>query len=245
MVTKMSYFNKFKQTLYKFGDETYTTVFQDISAYVDIIDQVKDNVNFYTYYQIVNGERPDTLSQKIYNTPTLHWVFFLLNDHLRETGWPLTRDALDAKIKKTFPNTTLTTTANLTGIMLPGQTVAGLTSGATATILSRNLDLGQIIVAGSDLGFLQGELITSTVGSTVQSVSLTAAVNQYNSTFTYLDSDGSFVDVDPSVGESAIYIPQTYYEYYVQENDKLSTIKVIKPTTINSVLKVYFEALRS
>lgn len=241
----MAYFNKFKQSLYKFGDESYTTVFQDLSTYVDIIDQVKDNINFYTYYQILNGERPDTLSQKIYNTPTLHWTFFLLNDHLRESGWPLSRDALDAKIKKTFVNTTLTTTANLTGIMLPGQTVTGVASGATATVLSRNLDLGQIIVAGSDLGFLQGELITSTVGSTVQSVTLSAAVNEYNSIFVYLDSDGSYVDIDPSVGESAIYTPQTYYEFYQQENDKLSTIKIIKPTTINSILKAYFEALRS
>ena len=241
----MTYFSKVKNVSYLFGNENYTTSFQDLSVYVDIIDQVKDNINFYTTYYVQEGERPDTLSQKLYNTPTLHWIFFLLNDALREQGWPLDRHALNMFIVDSLPNTTLTTKNSLTGIMLPGQTVSGLSSGATGTVVSRDLNLGQLIIAGHNLGFLSTETITSTVGTSVQSVVLSGAVNQYDSLYSYYDSDGQPVDVDPSVGESAIYTRQTYSEFFQAQNEALRTIKIIKPQAINSLLKAYFEALKS
>lgn len=241
----MSYFNKLRSIPYLFGNENYTTAFQDISTYIDIIDQIKDNANFYTYYEIQEGERPDNLSQKIYGTPDLHWVFFLLNDSLREQGWPLKRQVLDEKIKETFTDTVLTTRSLLTGIFLPGQTISGLSSGKTGLIISRNLDLGQLVIEGSDKGFIAGETITSIVGTSIQNVEITGSVNQYDALIYYVDSDGQPIDVDPAVGESAIYSKVTNTEYYQAQNDALTRIKIIKPTSINSVLRAYFEALRS
>ena len=241
----MSYFNKFRNIPYKFGNETYQTVIEDTSTYVDIIDQVKDNVNFYNFYEILEGDRPDVLSQKIYGAPDLHWTFFLLNDNLREQGWPLSNGDLDTIIKTNFPNYSLTTTADLTGIFLPGQDVQGLSSGAVGTINHRRLDFGQIIINGSDKGFIPNETIISRVGTSVQNVQLSAAVNQYNATAYYINDNNEIVDVDPSIGESAIYIPVTHYEHYQQQNINLRQIKIIKPSAINSILKVYFQALRA
>ena len=103
------FFKNYPQTLYKFGTETSLTAIQDLSAYVDLIDQVKDNINFYQEYTILDGDRPDTLSSKLYGSIAYYWTFFLLNDSIRQQGWPLTAQEIRAKAAVDYPNTTVTT----------------------------------------------------------------------------------------------------------------------------------------
>ncbi len=56
------FFNKFPTTNYRFGDELGTTLFNNLSVYADIIDQLKDQITFYEKYTILDGDRPDTVS---------------------------------------------------------------------------------------------------------------------------------------------------------------------------------------
>ena len=48
------YFRNFPQITYKFGNEISRNLFQNISSYVDLIDNVKDNQSFFQYYEIQN-----------------------------------------------------------------------------------------------------------------------------------------------------------------------------------------------
>ena len=80
------YFQNFPTVAYKFGDNEAPVLFNNLSAYVDIVDQIKDNVAFYNKYTIQAGDRPDTLSYKLYDTVDYYWTFFLMNDHLRISG---------------------------------------------------------------------------------------------------------------------------------------------------------------
>ena len=57
-----NFFRNFPLAEYKFGNEETTALFQNISAYINIIDELKDDVAFYTTHHIGEGERPDTLS---------------------------------------------------------------------------------------------------------------------------------------------------------------------------------------
>ena len=240
----MSYFTNFPNILYKFGNNETETIFQDISAYVQIIDEIKDNINFYSTYTILEGERPDQLSQKLYGTPSMYWTFFLMNDNIRQLGWPLTQSQIQELVAKQFPKKVITTVADLTGIFKPGQTITGLGSGATGTIISRRLDFGQLVINTTGT-FIAGELITSTVGTTTQSVLLSkGSTVQYETIHHWEDSDGDYVDIDPSVGTSAIYTPITFYDKYVADNDLLRTIKTIKPIAVNSVYRAFNESLR-
>lgn len=239
----MTYFSGFPFVVYKFGTESVLTSFQDISAYVGVIDQIKDNVSFYSLVTIADNERPDTLSQRLYGTPTLYWTFYLMNDKIREQGWPLNNQELEAYIRRFYPYTTLVTRDNLTGIMLPGQTIAGLLSGATGVIKSRRLDFGQLNVQVTSGEFQQGELISSTVGDDTQTVQIQSVIEQFNAIQRWQDSDGAPVDVDPSVGTSAFDTPVTFYERVVEQNDLLKTIRVIKPSAISSVRAAFKDAL--
>ena len=238
----MSYFSGFPVVGYKFGNLSTETAFQDLSSYVEIIDTIKDNVNFYNLYQITEGERPDVLSTKLYGTPSLYWTFYLMNDNIREQGWPLSMQEVIQFANDNYTNTVLTTTSSLNGIFKPGQTVYGNQGGAEGIIKSRRLDFGQLIVETSG-GFLPTELVTSVVGQTSQSINLIRATTQSNSIHHWEDSDGITVDVDPSVGSSDFFIPITQYERLVAENDKLKSIRIIKPTAIAQVRSLFKEAL--
>ena len=74
------------------------------------------------------------------------WRRMQLNDDLREQGWPLTRPELEAYTKKIFPNTVINTRDKITDKFKVGQVVTGNTSGASGTIIRRNLNFGQIVV---------------------------------------------------------------------------------------------------
>ena len=99
----MLYFNEFENLTYKFGDEVDTVIFQNLSIYVDIIDEIKNNITFLNVHTIQEGFRPDQVSIQLYGTPLYHWTFYLLNDDLREQGWPLTRHELEVYTKRVFP----------------------------------------------------------------------------------------------------------------------------------------------
>ena len=71
----MQYFSEFQDLLYTFGDEVDPVVFQDISRYADVIDQVKDNILFHNLHTIQEGFRPDQVSIQLYGTPLYYWTF--------------------------------------------------------------------------------------------------------------------------------------------------------------------------
>lgn len=234
------YFSNFTKTPYKFGNETYNTQFQNILTYVDIIDDIKDNLDFYEIYTIQN-ERPDQLSYKLYDTAEYYWTFFLMNDHIRRQGWPMVGQQIEARAKDVFSGTTITTKDPLQNVFSLGETVTGVTSTVTGTILRRKADLGQIIVNGTNT-FITGELLEDENGNRIL---IDSVSEEYNSAKMYVDGDGLYADFDPAVGPGALITEITYMDFYKEENDKLKEIRVIKPTAINSVVSAFKEAVRN
>ena len=170
-----NYFNNFPLLTYKFGNEVSDTLFQNLTTYISLVDELKGNVAFYDTGYIRDGERPDTLSYNIYGTTEYYWTFYLLNEDIRESGWPLKESEILPSAKVYYPNMVITTNGNLTTRFLTGQTVTGLTSGAIGVIKKKNIDLGQIIINTSDT-FIEGEQIYPT-DQTDQIVTITSIVD--------------------------------------------------------------------
>lgn len=233
----MTYFQNFPSTLYKFGDAEPVSATVDITAYVDIIDRFKDNITQYEYYYILEGDRPDQVSQKLYNTPDYYFLFYLFNDNIREQGWPLTERELIEKVQNDYPNTTLTTQTVLTNIMKVGQNITGLGSGLVADIIHRNLDLGQIIVKGTK-AFNNNESIIHT-GSPTEFAELTGSTAEYNSIAFYRNSDGQRIDINPHSTPSASATPVTYTEHYRELNDNLKSIKIPRATDVADLFNTF------
>jgi len=237
-----TYFRNFPQIDYSFGNNEPLVKFQNLTAYVDVIDRLRDDISFYRKYYILEGDRPDQVSHKLYGSTDFYWTFYLLNDNLRLQGWPLTERELKLLAQETFPNTVLTTADDLTGVFKVGQTVRGSTSGTSGTIVHRNLDLGQIHVSGN-LTFNNTEVITSQVGEEVQSVTLTGAIDEVNAIRYYIDGDENHADIDPRTQDPGQLTPVTNIEAYRQSNDDLKAITIIRPDVIRDVVRDFEEAL--
>jgi len=247
----MLFFKDFPRTPYIFGDQetqggeqvTYE-IYQDISRFSDVIDQIKDNVSFYQKYSIRENDRPDQVSYKLYGTPEYHWTFYLLNDHLRARGWPLTLSQLEDIVKRDFPHYTFTTRNDLTGILLVDQIASGSTSGNRGIILKRNLDLGQVTVA-SNGPFLKNETIRNVAFNAIPGSVVAASVSpEYLSAHHYEDGDGNWVDVPWQSNPGAQLTEITHYDRYVRKNNELKEIRVVKPELISEVTSAYFQAIK-
>lgn len=104
-----NYFENFPVVDYKFGNERTYTRFQHIGTAVDILEQVRQYEVYYLNIEIQNGERPDQLSYRLYESPNYYWTFYLLNDHLRTNGWPIRDADVWPKAQEYYPNTVVQT----------------------------------------------------------------------------------------------------------------------------------------
>lgn len=243
----MSYFKHFPSSIYEFanGEEA---VIQNISLYVEIIDEVKTNGAFYQDYYIRNGDRSDNVSFNLYQNSRLHWTFYLMNDHLREQGWPLDHVEIVNKAKKDFPHIALTTEDLIPSSFGVGVTVEatqssdGSPSHATGVILSVDLDLGQLVIETiSQENFKSTDIITAQ--QTVDQLQLVSVEDQYLAAHHYVQ-DGELytnkLDLSPDP-----YVEVTNLEYYIQENDKLRQIIVLKPNAISRIVSLFKESIKA
>ena len=233
------FFKNFPVVNYNFGNESTPALFQNISVYIKLIDEIANDVAFYTTLHIQDYDRPDSLSYKLYDTTEFYWTFYYLNTHVRESGWPLPQQDLLAKSKKDYPNRSVITTGNISKTFLPGHTVEGKLSGSTGTVIKRYLDLGQIII-DSPNNFDVGERLEPSINGeafSADEVIVKSDTEQHLSVHHYENTSKEFVDIGlvPSNEGSSDYptvsafIPITYLDRIQAKNDSLKEIKVLSP----------------
>ena len=248
----MNYFKFFPTTRYLYGDETTSDIARNLAAYASVIDEIKDQIAFYSTLYIQEGERPDQLSQRLYGTPNHHWTFFLINDKLKERGWPVSNREILKKAAKDYPYYAVTTQTPIGNIFKIGQTITGSGSGTQGTVNHRHVDLGQIVLSnltGGTGAFIIGETISSVNADNVtESAVLTGASLEYNSAHHFVDGSSETVDINPATGLSYDDTPValaevTYLDRLVNQNDDLKTIRVIKPGVMADVIKSFRQAI--
>lgn len=206
----MSYFTNYPTVNYRFGNESTSVAVQDIGAYIDLIDRVKDDISFYQEYNLRDGDRPDQVSNDLYGSPDYHWTFYLLNDDLKGRGWPLTRSRISDKAKEEYPNIVFTTRANIAEQFLVGSNIEGQASGVTGKILRRRPDMGQIIVEKTPADRVYTG--TPTINSELE-IELTTAE-------TFVNTSEWVVEIVTALGNTVA----TNYSIVTTENNTKATI---------------------
>jgi hypothetical protein len=236
-----NYFDKFPKVFYFFGDEKTPVQFQKVSKYVDLIDQFRDATGTYLNFEVRDGERPDALSYRLYGKSEYDWTFFLMNERLRETGWPLsTQEIYSTVAQQMFPNYTAIldistgdSALQLAAFYPVGQQVLinGSKGLKTATVVSKNLEVGEITIsADSDIT----NSITMCYTDSSNPVSLTNTVLEYEGTHHYINDSDEWVDYYFSTDTTKV--PITNLEYLVSENDESRVIRIIKKESIDSIV---------
>ena len=78
--------------------------YADMFRFVDVNDVALDNYANYQWYEIEDGDRPDIVSAKLYNTPNFYWTFFIVNDRLKDgmKEWPLSSYEFEEFIRRKY-----------------------------------------------------------------------------------------------------------------------------------------------
>lgn len=248
MTTK--YFKNFSLTDYRFGDNEPPVLFDNISQYVDLIDSLKDDVSFYSKHTIISGDRPDTLSYRLYGTTDYYWTFFLMNDNLRLSGWPVEQHKLLDVTKERYPYRIVTTNDDISNSFPVGQIVTGTQSGTVGRIVRRIVDLGQLVIdtsltPGDYFGklpnlenFGQNEtLIYTSAEGEVFTTTLIKESEQFNAVHHYEDTNGLYQDVPLyDFGNFGSLKPITYRDRVERVQDDLKQIIILKPEVIDKVV---------
>lgn len=73
------YFDKFQKIAYTFDEDKYYLL-SDITRNVRFKKELLKDIQLYQVYNIVDGDTPERISEKLYGTPFYHWVIILLNE---------------------------------------------------------------------------------------------------------------------------------------------------------------------
>jgi len=157
----MPFFQQFPKIPYDFGSNGIDTNIVDLFRFVKANEQYFHEIATYIDYQIRDGERPDIVSNSLYGTPEYYWVFFLINEHLKNgiSGWPMPEQELIEYIAEEYPGTTIETRPyiardgdglivdqpnSLSNRFVFAETIFGSTSSARGIVISKNIQQSQL-----------------------------------------------------------------------------------------------------
>jgi hypothetical protein len=258
----MSFFQQFPKIQYDFADNGIDTRIVDLFRFVKADEKYFDDVSTYQYFQIRNGDRPDIVSNLLYNTPDYYWTFFLVNDHLKSglSGWPMMQEELDDYLETEYNGTVIQTRPilvrngdgivteyrnSLAGIFEIGETVYGSESGAYGRLDSKDTQLSQLVLKDVVGTFQEQEFIT---GSTTEDSVASYEVYPYaEAPHHYESADGTIfynalsigeLNVQPGTSDSEL-IAVSNREYEIALNDERANIRIIRPDSIYKFVQIY------
>lgn len=233
--------------------KTITVSFTDFFRNVGVLfPRINDAKFYYDKVDILDGERPDQLSYRLYGTPGYYWTFFLVNDALRlgeSLQWPLSDREMNSRINDAYEGRVVTVLNNeqeeskfLYDKFVLGETVSGSETGITGTVGAIRPEYGQIIIrniSGATLesNFREDETLTGeTSGDSIQ---IDNSVNFADAVYKYFDSEtgrevnnDNFINISQyqtNIGISSL----TFRNYLLFNNDRLRTIRALKSSSLN------------
>ncbi len=242
------YFKEFPQFLYDFRygpRETKTSIVTDITRNVRFRKEILENIAVYDEYDIVDGETPEIIAEKIYGNPEYHWIVMIANgyyDYL--TDFPKTDDEVEHAATHnynpeltgtwSYSGTTITVTSNLHGIQVSPTTTVTI-KGATSTTNPPNGTFTVTAVPDHNtFTFVATSTPTGTAGGTLTIITS----GKQNYIHHYENADGFRVN-STAVGA----VPVTNLVYAKGLNEARRRIKIISPNIVNKILTDYKDLL--
>jgi len=201
------YFNNFPKIGYSLETTNQYDYVTNIVSRFGIDDKLKENTSIYYEYSIEDGETPEILASKYYDSPEKHWIILAMNDIVDpQFDWPLTYSQFNEYVDTKYSANNYADTAN-TGV--PGLSYA------------QNLSHVQAYY----------KVVTKTVGSTITIDKFKVDANTYaNNTLmgitrgdTYIFSD------DTAVTIKVTKETENYYDYEMKNNENKRNIKMLRP----------------
>jgi len=262
----MSFFKQFPKVQFDLNRTGVKQNMVDIFRSVRPLPSFLDNTTAYKFYEIINGERPDIVSQRLYGTPDFYWTFFVVNDFLHDgyRAWPMSQEQLfqymesqyEGYVVETHATSSTALTNSLAGRFTLGETITGATSNATGTLTKKNIDMSQLViqnVTGAFIGSLVG--ITNTTelvigGTSGDSVSTHRVFKYADAPYYYYREEdtkekkpvSNAKHVVGGIADSDLaFVSNRTHEFNL--NEKRSKIRYVDPNYISQFVDAYKKAI--
>jgi len=234
------YFANISNVLIDIDGSGNLDVMKNLTARAKVDDALMNNAGYYETISILDGERPDLLSKRLYNVETYHWTFLLLNPQIKNIwdDWPMKYSQLVEYCTEKYQYLAGDTSDDLNNKFILGETVTGSISNATGIIKEIHVNAGYIVIEKTTGTF-------SVAGETVSGVD-----SQDNVACNFIKSQAyaPHHHTDASTGEWVIRraagtLPYTYIDYESAVTEQNRNIKVIKPAHIGTVAAQFVNAM--
>jgi hypothetical protein len=198
------YFNYFPKVPYFLDDDKTTVdVITNLTFKFKFNDAFKENSVVYYDYIVSEGETPEIIADKIYNSSERHWIILMLNNIVNPSvDWPMSTQTLNKYINVKYSANNYADTANTsnTGLSWSESNIKEYFITEKRTILKT------------------GEKTETKIIIT----ELDYANTSPSTTNTYTLGDGTQIELNSTKGS------KSYYEYEIDKNEDKRPIKLLR-----------------
>mgnify|MGYP006142561685 FL=1 len=212
---------------------------KNLTAKANISNSLVNNAGYYQTVKIIDGERPDHLSQRLYGTSIYHWTFLLLNPQIKNIwdDWPMKHGQLVQYCTNKYQYLAADTDTDLNNKFILGETVRGSVSSALGIVKEIHVNMGYVVIEKTSGTF-------TITGETIQGITSTDSADanfiksQAYAPHHHVDASSNWVKRAAS-GTT----PFTYIDYESAVTEQNRNIKVIKPENISEVARQFASAM--
>jgi len=250
----MSYFKNFKNIDYDLNGDGIADTIVNLTNMVAVSKSLIDNAGFYSFVDVLDGERPEQFSHRLYQSTAYYWTFLLVNKSIQNiwNDWPMSSTQLQEYCEAKYNDTALLCenwliTRDIDGNIIStietmadkfkvGDVVNGVLTGATGTIKEIHTNNGYILLSDITGEFnAAGEDIRRNAiplkGIAEAIISASQIINGAYAPRYFIDDVTGAKTSKLAFGVS----PYTNFDYENDANDANRNLKVIKPEMIAEV----------
>ena len=213
---------------------------KNLTAKAKIEDSLIDNAGYYQTVEVIDGERPDHLSQRLYGSPYYHWTFLLLNPQIKNIwdDWPMKYSQLVEYCTNKYQYLAADTDDDLNNKFILDETVTGSVSSAVGILKEIHVNMGYLVIEKTSGTF-------TITGETVRGVNSQDSVA---CNFIKSQAYAPHHHTDDSTGD---WVPRraagttgfTYIDYESAITEQNRNLKIIKPHNIKEVARKFIKVM--
>jgi hypothetical protein len=201
------YFSKFPQVFYNLTNQNELNVVTNITSRFRIEEKLKRNISSYFLYTIIDGDTPEIVAHKLYNSSERHWIILAMNDIVDPYyDWPLAYREFSKFVETKYST-----------LQYSNKEVTGVTGLEWANFNVHSYYKKETTTVDSE----------SNVIETLISQQDYLLVAPYETTFNYLDGSSAHYSLEK--------YSLTYYDYENKQNENKRVIKILKPEFVSSI----------
>ena len=234
------YFKNIKNIVIDIDGSGNLDVLKNLTAKAKISDALINNAGFYQTIEVIDGERPDHLSQRLYNTEDFHWTFLLLNPQIKNIwdDWPMKYSQLVEYCTEKYQYLAADTDDDLNNKFIIGETVTGSVSSAIGILKEIHVNMGYLVIEKTSGTFtITGETISGI--NSQDSAACNFIKSQAYAPHHHIDDSTAAWVPRRLAGTTAF----TYIDYESAVTEQNRNLKVIKPEHIENIANQFAEIM--